>query len=829
MRRSIKLLNATSPLFSIPPATLPSSRSSRHPAFNGRPPNRQRRPKVASHSHRPVVTQLPEPNRRSPPRRRVWLKPETRATWPRHRWPRRCSQDRARRKPMRGWCSKPDPLSEPPRRASRRRAPPTTWRAHALGRGRPQDLMHLASAGRKPRRMPLWETPKSPLARPMNMAVRARRVGEGMASMRANAARRAAAGGGGGVATGGTPATLGGGVPAPAGGPAPAAGPAPAVGGAPVTTGPAPGGGPGSPTPTPPAAAAPLTSAALPTEDDLDARLDALEAHGTDEPHTMVRTPAKNLRDVQFTEGGSQIQAGNIKGATIHEGPVPLEGPAAAPARQAPAPPETWLLDPARANMTDPDEIADAQFRPNRTGHQNDVRNVQVTAGPAGDKIATPGGPTFGEDRVVGGARGAALDPTSGTWKPGEAPYQRPYNPLGQGGGPFTEQGAADWHKWEQSHGPLDEAQRYALWFYSDDLSGHLNPALRGERPGQFVTDPVAREAVASDLDKTMKPVPVDTVVHRKASVADFADLGVTDPAQLPTMTGKSYSHAGYTSTAIQAGKWSGDIDIVIQVPKGTRGRYMGGEQRALLRRIPVRPAPGAPTASMPGEMEFLVERGTSFKIEKAEFDQATGRWRVDVRIAEQGVKPALSNPVPLPGSPAPPGGGAAAAPAGPAPATNAPPASPAAAQPAANKPAETVPPPVESADDIRARRVAEGLADMKARTEVRAERIKVQPIDDPDEAARLFVEGKGGAGGNSHMSRKTYESQWRYFHHQLTDPPAAGWRRADGTVVVDASNSEGSRGDRAPGQRTQGKRRPYGRPGSNAAACRGRDRRGRH
>ena len=133
-----------------------------------------------------------------------------------------------------------------------------------------------------------------------------------------------------------------------------------------------------------------------------------------------------------------------------------------------------------------------------------------------------------------------------------------------------------------------------------------------------------------------MKPVPVDTVVHRKASVADFADLGVTDPTQLPSMTGKSYTHSGYTSTAIQPGKWSGDIDIVVQVPKGTRV-YMGGETESVAPTNPVRPAPGAPTASMPSEMEFLVERGTSFKIEKAEFDQATGRWRVDVRSRSKG------------------------------------------------------------------------------------------------------------------------------------------------------------------------------------------------
>ena len=138
------------------------------------------------------------------------------------------------------------------------------------------------------------------------------------------------------------------------------------------------------------------------------------------------------------------------------------------------------------------------------------------------------------------------------------------------------------------------------------------------------------------------------------------------------------------------------------------------------------------------------------------------------------------------------------------------------------NKPAETVPPPVESADDIRARRVAEGLADMKAKAAVRAERIKVEPIDDPDVAAREFIEGKGGAGGNSHMSRKLYESQWRYFHHQLTDPPAAGWRRADETVVVRRLEPQGPRSNRAVGQRAEGRTGRTRGAGSRPTARRG-------
>jgi len=201
----------------------------------------------------------------------------------------------------------------------------------------------------------------------------------------------------------------------------------------------------------------------------------------------------------------------------------------------------------------------------------------------------------------------------------------------------------------------LTDEQRYALWFYSDDLSGQINPALRGQRAKQFVSDPIARESAAGDLDRTMQPVPFDTVVHRKASVDDFNDLGVTDPAELVNLKGQSYAHQGYTSTAVVSGKWSGEIDIVIEVPKGTRGRYLAGAPGAEPTN-PVKPTPGAPLASMPGEMEFLLERGTSFTIQDARQDPSTGRWTVEVRVAEQGEKAQpLSNPMPLPGTPSKP------------------------------------------------------------------------------------------------------------------------------------------------------------------------------
>ncbi len=120
-------------------------------------------------------------------------------------------------------------------------------------------------------------------------------------------------------------------------------------------------------------------------------------------------------------------------------------------------------------------------------------------------------------------------------------------------------------------------------------------------------------------------------------------------------MKGQSYAQQGYTSTAVKPGVWSGDIDIVVEVPKGIRGRYLGGTPSAEPTNL-LKPTAGAPLASMANEMEFLIERGTSFAIQDAREDTATGRWTVEVRVAEQGVKPApLSNPMPLPGMPSKP------------------------------------------------------------------------------------------------------------------------------------------------------------------------------
>ena len=184
---------------------------------------------------------------------------------------------------------------------------------------------------------------ESALGQALTQAVRARRVGEGMAAMRASSARRTAAGGG--LATGGTPAFIGGGGSAPAGGPAQ-----------------------GEEAHRLPRdlrqlprdlrqewvravphrhRLRPRRSAAAPTS--RRTRTSTLDWMPSKPMALTKLTPWSERRRKTCATSNSRKAvdnlADNIKGATVHEGPVPLEGPAAAPARQAPAPPKPgrWI------------------------------------------------------------------------------------------------------------------------------------------------------------------------------------------------------------------------------------------------------------------------------------------------------------------------------------------------------------------------------------------------------------------------------------------------------------------------------------------------------
>ena len=89
----------------------------------------------------------------------------------------------------------------------------------------------------------------------------------------------------------------------------------------------------------------------------------------------------------------------------------------------------------------------------------------------------------------------------------------------------------------------------------------------------------------------------------------------------------------------------------------------------------------------------------------------------------------------------------------------------------------------------VRDKRVAEGIAASRAQMAARAQQINVQRIDDPDEAGRLFIESQRAGRGGTHMGKAAYEDAWRYDHDQYTPAPAGGWRRSDGSIVVNYAN----------------------------------------
>jgi hypothetical protein len=337
------------------------------------------------------------------------------------------------------------------------------------------------------------------------------------------------------------------------------------------------------------------------------------------------------------------VRLRDVNEITVADGPAPLlPGDPVPPVRPGQPVPETWLLDPNRAALTGPAAV-DVNFRPNmseatrrrpRTWH---VRNAEL--GGPGAELATPTGPQFGPDRVVGGARGAVFDPVTGTWLPAGPPVPRPYLRLGHDA-PFAPHTTAEWHAWELASGPLTDEQRYVLWFYSDDLSSQFNPALRGDPARVFVTHPVALAAAASDMDSAMRALPFDAVLYRDTTIAEFTPLGVQDPAELVALRGRSLQQQTPLSTSVAPDRWSGDLSLVIEAPKGTRARYLGGTDFNAPATNPVRPSPGGPISSNVSEGEVLLERGTTFTIQDAQQDPVTGRWTVRLRVAEQGGAP---------------------------------------------------------------------------------------------------------------------------------------------------------------------------------------------
>lgn len=157
-----------------------------------------------------------------------------------------------------------------------------------------------------------------------------------------------------------------------------------------------------------------------------------------------------------------------------------------------------------------------------------------------------------------------------------------------------------DWAKWQG----MTDAQKNGVYDYTDYYYGRMNDYLRGK--GTISISDQNRIKYATEaLDKWATKD--NFWAYRGTSISGTAGLlggtvqQMSDPAFLRSLIGKTVIDQGFMSTAIhQSSAWSG-VRYKVFIPKGTHGMYVD------------------PISANRGELEFLLQRGTRFKVHRVE------------------------------------------------------------------------------------------------------------------------------------------------------------------------------------------------------------------
>ncbi|ASZ75344.1 VIP2-like ADP-ribosyltransferase toxin [Mycobacterium phage JoshKayV] len=117
--------------------------------------------------------------------------------------------------------------------------------------------------------------------------------------------------------------------------------------------------------------------------------------------------------------------------------------------------------------------------------------------------------------------------------------------------------------------------------------------------------------------------IPEAIELSRGTRWSEFKSLGITgENDDLSKLLGKTYVNDSYTSTSV-GGKAAMDympVQITMTVPKGIRGVYMAGDV-----------SHNGALSSLPSENEFLLPRGTKFKIKSIK--KVGNNWIVEVEV----------------------------------------------------------------------------------------------------------------------------------------------------------------------------------------------------
>ena len=148
----------------------------------------------------------------------------------------------------------------------------------------------------------------------------------------------------------------------------------------------------------------------------------------------------------------------------------------------------------------------------------------------------------------------------------------------------------------------LMNAERNGIYDYTGSWYSPMNTALReGTQPSADVASRIENATRVLDRFKAAESF----WAYRGTSLEGTSKLlggtvsQMSDASYLKSLIGKEVSDKGFMSTAVHSdGAWSG-VKYQIYVPKGAHGMYVD------------------PISANQGEIEFLLQRGTTFKVRR--------------------------------------------------------------------------------------------------------------------------------------------------------------------------------------------------------------------
>lgn len=169
---------------------------------------------------------------------------------------------------------------------------------------------------------------------------------------------------------------------------------------------------------------------------------------------------------------------------------------------------------------------------------------------------------------------------------------------------------------WSAHHATLSDGQRKAVRDYTTSDYFAINEALRGNQP-KTAKERKAVAAATEAISSAMAPAPRDTLAYRGTHTSSLGLPKQPTVDQMRSLVGKTLVNDAFTSTSVDKGEiFAGNLELEIEVPRGTRSLYLGDAAR------------------VPTERELLLDKGARMRVDAVtESPKGSGNFKVKVRI----------------------------------------------------------------------------------------------------------------------------------------------------------------------------------------------------